>query len=80
MKKRQRLEKKTRLDKIVSKLVEQETKLKGLPPLTPLEKAKFDSSIAIEHLYYSSKLEGTHLTEKQIEKAVHGEDASAAKK
>lgn len=56
----------------ISSLVEVEIELKKLPQLTSVQKAKLDNSRAIDHLYYSSKIEGSNLTEKRLEKAIHG--------
>ncbi len=57
---------------LVDKLIKEQAKLNTLPPLNELEKAKFEHSIDIDHLYFSSKLEGSNLTKKQIDQAVHG--------
>ena len=54
-----------KLDKI-------KTATEKLPDLSSLDKAKLDQSLAIEQLYYSSKLEGTNLTDTMIDKAIHG--------
>lgn len=64
---------------IVSDLVDLQIKVEKLPPLPDVEQAKLDQSIAIDQLYYSSKLEGTNLTNTMIENAIHGEGASATK-
>lgn len=45
-------------------------KLKSLPRLSDLDRVNLENSIDIEHLYFSSKLEGTNLTKKQIEEAI----------
>lgn len=65
-----------RFDQILSRLVKKEQELKKLPQLSPPEKAKLESEIAIDHLYYSSKIEGTHLTDERIGKAIHGESTT----
>ncbi|MBI2406296.1 MAG: hypothetical protein HYV25_01810 [Candidatus Harrisonbacteria bacterium] len=57
---------------VLPDLVDIQIKVEKLPPLSPVEKAKFDHSLAIEQLYFSSKLEGTNLTGKMIEDAIHG--------
>ena len=57
---------------LVSEFIRQEDKVKALPPLSELEKAKFEHSIDIEHLYFSSKIEGSNLTKKQIDQAING--------
>lgn len=60
-------------DALIAKVVDIEDDLQGLPELSPLERAKLNNDIAIEHLYYSSKIEGTNLTDAQIDQAIHGE-------
>lgn len=56
----------------MSTLVDLQLKADKLPRLSFLEKAKFDQSLAIDQLYYSSKLEGSNLTKEGIEEAIHG--------
>lgn len=67
-------------DALIESVVKLQFDLEKLPELPPLEKAKLNQEIAINHLYYSSKIEGTQLTEKQIERAVHGEEVSPTRK
>ena len=57
---------------IFEELTAIQLKMEKLPKLSPSEKTKLDSSIAIDQLYNSSKLEGSMLTEEAIEKAVFG--------
>ena len=64
---------------LIQKVVSIQEQLKKLPELPQVEKAKFNQEISINHLYYSSKLEGTRLTEKQIKRAVHGEETLPAR-
>lgn len=45
-----------------------------LPDLSHVEKTKFNHTLAIDQLYYSSKLEGSHLTETGLEKAINGKN------
>jgi hypothetical protein len=61
----------------LKKLVNLQLEVETLPPLTSVEKAKFEQSLAIDQLYYSSKLEGSELTTKMIDKAIHGKKLSA---
>jgi hypothetical protein len=65
-------------DQLLNEFFRVEESLKTLPELTGLEKAKFDTDIAIDHLYYSSKLEGTILSQQAIQKAIHAEGFQAA--
>ncbi len=59
-------------DTCVSKLVDLKLKADKLPDLSPVEKTKFDQMLAINQLYYSSKLEGSNLTKIGLDKAIHG--------
>ena len=56
----------------IGKLVDLQLETQKLPPLSDVEKAKFDQALAIDQLYYSSKLEGSALTKKMIDRAIHG--------
>jgi hypothetical protein len=67
-------------DLLVSQLIDTQEELNSLPQLSGLERAKLEQDIAIEHLYYSSKIEGTNLTEPQIQKAIHSSDVSISGK
>lgn len=60
------------LKKISASLVDFQLKIEALPPLSGLQKAKFDQDFAIDQLYYSSKMEGTILTNENINTAIHG--------
>jgi hypothetical protein len=65
-------------DQLLNEFFRVEESLKTLPELSGLEKVQFDTDIAIEHLYYSSKLEGTILSQQAIQKAIHAEGFQAA--
>lgn len=58
----------------LSTLASLQLKNNKLPDLSHVEKTKFDHALAIDQLYYSSKLEGSHLTKTDLEKAIHGKD------
>jgi len=62
----------------LEKLVDLQLQARALPELSIVEKAKFDQSLAIDQLYYSSQLEGSILTEDMIDKAIHGKKIPAA--
>lgn len=62
----------------LSKLIDLKLQAEKLPKLSPVEKAKFDHSLAIDQLYYSSKLEGSNLTKKGLEEAIHGKIVPAS--
>ena len=66
------MKKKKKIDINVSKLVNLQLEADRLPALSYVEKTKFDHSLAIDQLYYSSKLEGSNLTINDLEKAIHG--------
>ena len=66
------------VDSQISKLVALEESLKGLPPMSDLQKAKMEQGMKIDHLYYSSKIEGTHLNKARIDKAIYGQGVSQA--
>lgn len=69
--------KKTTSDHLISQMVDLKMELDTLPPLSAPEKAKLDQDFAIDHLYYSSKLEGTNLSNKRIEQAIYGKIVSS---
>lgn len=64
----------SRTGKCISALVRLQLEDNKLPDLSHVEKTKFDHALAIDQLYYSSKLEGSHLTKTDLEKAIHGKD------
>jgi len=78
MKKKNTFRKTGSLRATVSDLAEIQLKSASLPPLSAVEKAKLDHSLAIEQLYYSSKVEGTNLTDAMIDRAIHGRRLSAS--
>lgn len=59
---------------LIEHLINLECEVGKLPSLSALEQARFNQDIAIGHLYYSSKIEGTKLTNEQIEKALYGKE------
>lgn len=64
------------ISSVVSGLVEIHSKVKKMSKLPDIEKAKIENNLAIEQLYNSSRLEGTRLTEKKIERAIFGYDGA----
>jgi len=62
----------------IGKLVNLQLETQKLPPLSDVEKAKFDQSLAIDQLYYSSKLEGSALTKKMIDNAINAKELPVA--
>ena len=60
------------LKSIISRLVAVHSDLEKLPPLSPADKVKLEHNRDIEHLYYSSKLEGSKLTHERLNNAIHG--------
>jgi hypothetical protein len=71
-------EKIIKIEKQMKELVGLQLEVEKLPPLSDVEKAKFEQSLAIDQLYYSSKLEGSDLTKKMIDKAIHGKKLPVA--
>lgn len=62
---------------VLFNLVDLQIKIEKLPPLSSVEKVKLEQSIAIDQLYYSSKIEGTTLTKEMIDKAIYGKEFQA---
>ena len=60
------------LDAILKKLVEVDSEMQVLPPLSALDKVKLEHERDIEHLYFSSKLEGATLTYERLHRAILG--------
>lgn len=58
---------------LLSVFVQTEKSLSELPELLPVEKVQFEQGIAIGHLYNSSKIEGTSLNEKRLQKAINAQ-------
>ena len=50
--------------------IKTEKTVNSLPQLSALERVNFEQEVALGHLYYSSKIEGTHLNKERLEKAV----------
>jgi hypothetical protein len=78
MKKNKVLKKKNQLSSLLSEVIDIEKRINKLPDLLPLKRAKFEHGMALDHLYYSSKIEGTHLSEKRLEKVIYGEGISTS--
>lgn len=78
MKTSMKVRKVMKINEQIKKLVSLQLQAEKLPALSDVEKAKFDQSLAIDQLYYSSKLEGSELTTKLIDKAIHAKGLSAA--
>ena len=53
-------------------LVDLQIEADRLPKISSIEKAKFDQNLAIDQLYYSSKLEGSNLTTSDLQKVMYG--------
>lgn len=70
--------KQKKFETLIAELFTVEKDMRKLPELPELEKAQLEHSIDMGHLYYSSKLEGTHLTKERINKAIYEPEISAA--
>jgi hypothetical protein len=57
-------------DNLVDAFIDTQQALHKLPELSDVEKVELEHTNAISHLYHSSKIEGTNLTEKRLEKAI----------
>ncbi len=66
------IQKKLDFESLLTHLVATEKTLQNLPELSELEKAKLEHARSIEHLYHSTKIEGTELTKERIDRAVYG--------
>ncbi len=57
---------------LIDRFINVQNAVNKLPEFSAVERAKFEHSVAIDHLYNSSKIEGSHLNESgRIEKAIH---------
>ncbi|MES2436598.1 MAG: hypothetical protein V4519_01175 [Patescibacteria group bacterium] len=56
---------------LLNEFIQTQQDIKKLPAFSNLEKVQFDQDVSIGHLYYSSKIEGTHLDEKRLNQAIH---------
>lgn len=61
----------TTLNTLLSRLVKVDSEIQKLAPLSAVDKVKLEHDRDIEHLYYSSKLEGSILTDERLDKAIH---------
>ena len=78
MKKNDTVRKATTSERLLQQVVAIESALDKLPELSVLERAQLEHDRAIENLYYSSKLEGSDLTQKRIKQAIYGQELSTA--
>jgi hypothetical protein len=77
MKKNVTIKKATASERLLQQVVAIESVINKLPELSILGKAQLEHDRAIENLYYSSKLEGSDLTQKRIKQAIYGKELSA---
>lgn len=64
-------------ERLLQQVVAIESAVNKLPELSVLGKAQLEHDRAIENLYYSSKLEGSNLTQRRIKQAIYGKEFSA---
>jgi len=57
-------------DKLLTHFIRTEEAVNKLPALSAVERVSFDEEIALNHLYNSSAIEGTHLSETKLKKAI----------
>jgi len=55
---------------LVDTFIHMQQSVNKLPVLDAVERVQLDNDIAISHLYHSSKIEGTTLNEKRLQKAI----------
>jgi len=63
--------KKGSLERVINRVVDLKFEADNLPPLPANEEAKIENAIAIDHLYYSSAMEGSRLNNEQITLVTH---------
>lgn len=56
---------------VLNEFIDTQKEVDTLPQFSAVEKVQFDNEISISHLYYSSKIEGSNLEEKSLNKAIH---------
>jgi hypothetical protein len=59
-------------NKLFDDFVVTQNNIEKLPKLSGKERKEFDREVAKSHLYYSSKIEGTHLNQKRLRQATNG--------
>lgn len=55
---------------IIKEVLKLKQKAESLPPLAAREEEKFQEKADIDHVYHSSRLEGSRLTKREITKVV----------
>ena len=58
-------------DELIAEFMSIQKDVEKLPPFSDVEKVKFEHEIAIDHLYYSSKIEGTNLGKTRLSQAIN---------
>lgn len=61
---------------LIGRFIELKSRMDQLPPLNPAARAEFDYGVDIDHLYYSSKIEGTNLSATELKRAAVDEKTS----
>jgi len=56
---------------ILNEFIDMQSEVRQLPQLSDVENVQFEHDTAIGHLYFSSKIEGSHLDMKRLNKAIH---------
>jgi len=56
---------------VLNEFIDTQSEVATLPQFSAVEKVQFDNEISISHLYYSSKIEGSYLDDKRLNKAIH---------
>ena len=56
---------------LITEFINTQEVVEKLPAFSDVEKVKFEQEIAIDHLYYSSKIEGTNLGTTRLSQAIN---------
>lgn len=59
------------IQRLTKSVVKQMLEAESQPTLPPNEEAKIEQAMAMDHLYYSSALEGSRLNREQLQRAVY---------
>lgn len=58
-------------ERLINEFIKNNEMADSLPELSEIEKIKFDQDVALDHLYYSSKIEGVNLTRDRMTQIIN---------
>lgn len=58
---------------LLNEFIKTQSEVSKLPQLSDVEKVKFELDIATDHLYYSSRIEGSNLNKERLNKAIYAQ-------